>query len=222
MIRPELQDMTVSDWVAAKTEMNRGAFNQLVKVARVGGIQVPGIVSPYRNPRISFVSANDATMYQRVNDTDSLNKFNSSVKAWANKVESELKASADSRFSHVDRDVSDKFPRLSDSITAKVRFDKQYKLETRSVGFSIARHGVYQHQGAGTGHGGLVGGKWTDKYGKLQQTNPESYGKQGTGNRQSVHWFNSVIERNIDDLIEIVAEYSADLAVNINSILLPE
>lgn len=221
-IRPELQDMTVSDWINAKTGMTNGNFKKLVRIARVGGVEVPGMVAPTRNPRITFNSDNDTAMYQRVKDLESLNLFNSRVKSWAQKVEQELKASADSRFKHRDREVSEKFPRLSDSIQTKLRFDKTYKLETRSVGFSIARHGVYLHQGSGRGYGGLVGGKWTDKYGKLQHTNPTSYGKQGTGNRNAEHWFNSIIERNAPELLDIVADYSLDLVVNLNSILLPE
>jgi hypothetical protein len=218
----DLQDMTISDWMQAKNEMNRNSFRQIVKVARAGGIQIPSVVVPNYNPRITFQSDSDTDMYLRVKDTESLNKFNSSVKAWSAKVESELKASANSMFKHSDREVTADFPRLAESISTKLRFDKKYKLETRSVGFSIARHGVYLHQGAGTGHGGLVGGKWTDKYGKLKHTNPESYGRQGTGSREAMHWFNPVINRNMDELLNIVAEYSADIAVNINSILLPE
>jgi hypothetical protein len=222
MIRPELQDMTVSDWIQQKNNMNSRSFKQLLKVAKVGGIQIPGVLTNGRNPRITFVSENDTSMFQRVQDTESLTRFNMGVKMWAEKVETELKASAEASFKHSDREVSEQFPRLSESIMAKVKFDKTYKLETRSVGFTMARHGVFVHQGAGTGYGGYVGGKWTDKYGKLKYTDPESMGKQGTGSRKSVHWFNSVIERNMDELIEIVANYSLDIAVNINSILLPE
>lgn len=221
-MRPELQDMTVADWMQTKNGMNAGAFKQLVKIANVGGVQVPGVVSTTRNPRITFVSEDDSTMYQRVQDVESLDRFNSGVKAWSRKVEAQLKASANARFGHADRQLSTELPRLSDSIRAKVRFDKTYKLETRSVGFTIARHGVYLHQGAGSGYGGLTGSKWTDKYGTLKHTNPLSYGKQGTGERTAVHWFNSVIENNMEELIQIVADYSLDLAVNINSILLPE
>lgn len=221
-MRPELQDMTVSDWVNAKTGMNNNAFKQLVKIARVGGISVPGFVTGSRNPRITFVSDSDTAMYQRVKDVESVNTFNSRVKGWTQKVEQELKASAAASFGHPNRPISDDFPRLADSIKAKVRFDKTYKLETRSVGFTMARHGVYRHQGASRGYGGVVGGKWTDKYGTLKYTNPTSYGKQGTGNSDAVHWFNPVIERNAPELIEIVADYSLDLVVNMNSILLPE
>lgn len=222
MINKPLEEWTVSDWMQAKTEMNNSAFKKMVRISRVGKIQIPSVVVPNYNPRITFVSESDTAMYQRVKDVDSVNKFNSDIKAWTAKVEGELKASADAMFSHPDREISTDFPRLSESIKAKVRFDKQYKLETRSVGFSIARHGVYLHQGARRGHGGLVGGKWTDRYGKLKQTATSSLGKQGIGSSKAIHWFNPVIERNIDELIEIVANYSADIAVNINSILLPE
>lgn len=221
-MRPELQDMTVSDWMDAKFGMKSSSFKQLVKVARAGGIQVPSVVSSTRNPRITFVSESDTAMYQRVKDTESLNDFNSKVKSWAKKVEGELKASANSTFHHADRPISAEFPRLSDSIATNLRFDKTYKLETRSVGFSLARHGVYLHQGAGRGYGGVVGGKWTDRYGKLKTTLSSSLGKQGTGERDAEHWFNSVIQNNMEELTEIVANYSLDLAVNINSILLPE
>ena len=177
-IRPELQDMTVSDWMVAKTGMNNNAFKQLVKIAKVGGVQVPGVISPTRNARITFDSNNDIAMHQRVQDVESLNRFNSGIKAWAKKVEGELKQSADASFGHNERLVSEKFPRLSDSIKAKVKFDKAYKLETRSVGFTLARHGVYLHEGAGRGYGGLIGSKWTDNYGGLKWTNKDSYGKQ--------------------------------------------
>lgn len=222
MFNKPLEEWTVADFVEAKSQMNANAFKQILKVSRVGGIQVPSVVATNYNPRITFVSESDTSMYMRVRDRESLNRFNSQVKSWTKKVETELKASANSMFNHSEREVTDKFPRLADSIISKVKFDKTYKLETRSVGFSLARHGVYLHQGARKGYGGLVGGKWTDKYGKLKQTNPASYGKQGTGNSDAVHWFNPVILSNIDELIEIVAEYSADITVSINNLLLPE
>lgn len=224
-MRQELQDMTASDWMDAKMSMNAKSFKQLVKVANAGQISIPSTVVPNYNPRITFqsTSGDQTATFQRVKDIEALDKFNTGVKKWAKKVEKELKQSANSRFSHRATDqISTEFPRLSDSIKTNVRFDKQFKLETKSVGFSIARHGVYLHQGAGRGYGGLTGSKWTDKYGKYQTTKSDSFGKMGTGNRDSVHWFNEVINRNMDELADITAEYSLDLAINVNSIFLPE
>ena len=159
----------------------------------------------------------------RVKDVDAVNLFNTKVKAWATKVEGELKQSADSRFGHrVSELITTEFPRLSDSIKTNLRFDKQYKLETRSVGFSMARHGVYLHEGAGRGFGGLTGSKWTDKYGTLKTTASASEGKMGTGSRKAEPWFNDIIRNNEEELADILAEYSLDLVLNMNSIFLPE
>ena len=220
-MRSPAEDMTVADWMEAKTAMNANAFKQLVRVARAGGIELPAGLVPGFNPRITFDGLSDSAAYERVKDVEALNKFNAAVNQWASRVESELKASAQSSFGHRSGS-SDKFPSLASSIKANVRKDKNYRLETRSVGFSMARHGVYMYKGAGTGHGGFKGGKWTDQYGTLKTTDPESIGKMNTENRQSVDWFNSVINGNIEELIAIVADYSLDITVNLNSILIPE
>ena len=223
-MRKELTDFTIGDWIDAKTGMQASAFNRLVKTAKAGGVVVPSTVVANFSPRITFGSiGGDSATYIRVKDTDAVDRFNSSVKQWATKVESELKQSADSMFGHrISNQVSDEFPRLSDSIQTNLKFDKQFKLETRSVGFSIARHGVYLHQGAGRGHAGLTGSKWTDKYGKLKTTKDTSMGKMGTGSRKPAHWFNNIIQKHEEELADILAEYSLDLVLNMNSIFLPE
>lgn len=224
-MRPGLENMTIGDWIDAKTSMNANSFKQLVKVARVGGIVIPSTVVANFSPRITFgsISGSDTDMYMRVRDTAAVDKFNNSVQEWAIKVAMELKQSANSRFHHRMSDqITAEFPRLSDSIGVNIRFDNQYKLETRSVGFTLARHGVYLHQGAGRGYGGSTGSKWTDKYGRLKTTADSSLGKMGTGSRSAEHWFNDPIQNNMDELANIVAEYSLDLAINMDSIFLPE
>jgi hypothetical protein len=222
MTFPELHNFTTSDWMNAKHFMTANAFKKMIKTAKAGGIQIPSVLLPDFNPRITFISASDTAMYQRVKDVEAVGRFNKAILNWSNKVETELKASAQTMFKHRKRNVSEEFPRLSDSIKANVRFDKQYKLEANSVGFSFARHGVYQHYGAGKGYGGLTGSKWTDKYSRLKQTNALSMGAMGTGARDAVHWFNPVIKNNIKELENILAEYSVDIVLNLNSILLPE
>jgi hypothetical protein len=222
MIGRELDQWTTSDWVDAKNSMNANSFKQLVRVANTGHIQIPSIVVPNFNPRITFISESDTATYQRVKDIEAVNTFNTGVKQWGEKVEALLKQSAQSRFGHEDRPISDEFPRLSDSIKLNLRFDKAFKLETRSVGFSVARHGVYLHEGAGRGYGGLTSSKWTDKFGKIHTTKESSKGRMGTGNRTAEYWFNDIIRNNMPELAEIVANYSLDIVVNMNSIFLPE
>lgn len=220
-MRPDVMDMTVSDWMQAKTAMKQSAFSNLVKVAKAGGVQLPSFLAPNFHPRILFESLSETAQFQRVKDVEALTAFNDSVNKWAKKVEDELKTSAQSRFNHRAK-VTHLQPHLSDSIKANIYKDKKYKLETRSVGFSIARHGVFLHRGAGRGYGGFSGSKWTDKYGNIKSTSENSLGKMDTGSRQAVHWFNDVINRNIEELIGIVADYSLDITINLNSILLAE
>jgi len=224
MRQVELTEMTPADWVDAKTGMNNNAFNKLVRIARAGGVQIPSVVVANFSPRITFGSVGgDSSTFLRVKDVEAAERFNSRVKQWSEVVEQELKQSADARFGHRATDqISTEFPRLSESIKTNLRFDKQFKLETRSVGFSIARHGVYLHQGAGKGYAGLTGSKWTDKYDKVHTTAALSMGKMGTGNRTAEPWFNDIIRSHEDELADILAEYSLDLVLNMNSIFLPE
>lgn len=223
-LKKELQNWTVGDWVNAQIGLTNSAFRKKIKIAASGGIEVPSVVLPYRTPKILFedLTGDDFAMHERVKDEAALNEFNSGIKAWAEKVARELRSAANTTFSHREaKYVSALQPRLSESIQPNIRFDKKYKLETRSVGFSLARHGVFLHYGAGSGQGGLKGSSWTDRYGRLKKTNPKSLGKAGTGNRDEEHWFNSVIERNADELADIVAEYSLDITINMASMMLP-
>lgn len=220
----ELQDFTVGDWLDAKTGMNASSFRKKIRMAAAGGIEVPAVVLSGRSPRILFEdrSGNDFALFERVKDTEALKRFNQGVKAWAEKVSAELQSSAERSFGHRDaRYVNALQPRLSESIRPNIRFDKQYMLETRSVGFTLARHGVHLHYGSGTGEAGGQGSRWTDRYGRLKKTHPESIGKAGTGRREAEHWFNSVIERHAEELADILAEYSLDLTVNIAAAMLP-
>ena len=223
-IGKELQDWTVGDWIDAQTGLTNSAFRKKIKIAAAGGIKIPSVAMPNRVPRILFEdkTGNDFALAERVKDEEALNRFNSGIKAWADKVAGELRASASSTFGGRDaRQVNALQPRLSESIKPNVRFDKKYMLETRSVGFTLARHGVFLHYGAGTGEGGIKGSSWTDRYGKLKKTNPQSLGKAGTGNRNEEHWFNSVINRNAGELADIAAEYSLDITVNMAGMMLP-
>jgi hypothetical protein len=225
MIGKALEDWTVGDWVDAQSSMNNASFKKYLQTAKAGGIVVPSVVAFNFSPRITIgsLSGADSALYVRVRDEQNLKTFNDGVKNWCEKVKSELKASAENTFGHrISDQISTDFPRLSDSIQTNIRFDKTYKLETRSVGFSFARAGVYLHYGAGRGYAGMQGSKWTDQYGRLKTTNPESLGKMGTGERTGEHWFNDVIRRNVDELADILANYSLDLSLNMSNIFLPE
>jgi hypothetical protein len=84
------------------------------------------------------------------------------------------------------------------------------------VSFRFPRSLIWPHKGAGKGMGGSKGSVWYDKLGMKRTTDPNSFGKMGTGNRVAKEWFNSVMEADtgVDELATIVAEESADSIVN--------
>ncbi|MDR1370802.1 MAG: hypothetical protein LBJ72_11865 [Dysgonamonadaceae bacterium] len=164
--------------------------------------------------QLEIESVSEVAKYQRSLDSERMNQFNQDVKTWAKKVNKLLRASAQSK---VERDFF-----LSKSIKPTFGYDKQYAKEIKRVGFSFQREGIYIHKGAGKGQGGYKGSKWTDSYGQLKETNPESFLKMGTGNRKPIEWFNPVIESQIESLADIVAEYSGDLQINATRIIIPD
>lgn len=160
---------------------------------------------------VQFTNIGNTLRHERIADEVALKAFNQSVRSWSLKVQRQLRSNADRLFRHRPMsNVSARFPRLSESIQAKVRI---HQGEATSIGFSIARHGVYLHFGAGRGEGGRVGSRWVNKRGWYVRTREKSLGKAAT-HRTDVHWFNSVIDANIDELVEIVSTYSSDIAVN--------
>lgn len=153
---------------------------------------------------ISLVSISETNRYQRSLDTERVKAFNDEVKAWSIDTTSKLRVNV--------RMMVRKDVKLSESIEPNIYLKKG---ETDRIGFSFAREGVYIHKGAGRGQGGFRGGsKWTDKYGTLKKTNPDSFFLMGTGNRAPIRWFDPVIDANLPHLADIVAEYAADMQLD--------
>lgn len=146
----------------------------------------------------------------RLKDETRLQQFNDDVKKWVANVKQELK-------SNVASFVSNGGSNLSKSISGKV-YKKQG--EAYRIGFSFRREGIYLHYGSGREYAGSVGSHWIDRYGVKRETNPNAKFNQGTGKRRAMPWFDPVIERNINALADIVANYSADLAVDATHIFI--
>ncbi len=165
-----------------------------------------------KQARVIFTTVGDTLQHGRLQDKESVTQFNKEVRLWAKKVEAELKASAERSFGHRDSSkVTALFPRLSGSIKANTR---KVGGEIRRIGFSLARHGVHLHYGAGTGFGGQKGSRWINNKNDYVTTNKNSLGKISQSTRPAVHWFNDVIDKNIEELIEITANYTADIVIN--------
>lgn len=141
--------------------------------------------------------------YNMASDPERLLQFNQAIEEWQDKVILQLRASISSRSSTIARELS---PRA---------YTDKYGIIHR-LGFSFPRHGIYIHKGAGRGHGGFLGSKWT--YRKMvggvpvntsivRHTNPNSLGKQNEGDRMAFEWFDPVIRNHLDELADIVTKY---------------
>lgn len=161
---------------------------------------------------LSLESISETEKFQRSQDKESLKKFNSDVKGWAEDSENQLRVSIKSL---VKRDVY-----LSDSLRANLYYDRKYATEVNRIGFSFAREGVYIHKGAGRGQGGIIGGRWIDRHGSQKERAAKSAGLQGTGNRKPIRWFDPVIDRRLSILADIVSEYSATMQIDATNIFI--
>jgi hypothetical protein len=157
---------------------------------------------------LSLESSSETDKFHRRQDKEALKKFNNDVVQWTSDVETALKSSVRSL---VKRNVS-----LSDSITGRVFYDSKYAREANRIGFAFDRHGVYIHRGAGKGQGGTsTTSVWINRHGERKSRAPESTGKQGTGKRQPILWFNPVVAARLPQLADLVSDYSATMQVDI-------
>ncbi len=163
---------------------------------------------------LSLESISEVEKFDRSKDRPKQEQFNKDVEEWADQSKQALRVSIKSL---VKRDVY-----LSDSLRANIYYDRKYSKEVNRVGFSFVREGIYIHKGAGRGQGGVIGGRWIDRYGSLKSRNPESAGLQGTGNRRPIRWFDPVIDKRLPQLADIVADYSATMQVDATNIFIDD
>lgn len=130
-------------------------------------------------------------------DRDS--EYNKKARAWASRVSREMRTASPS-------------DRLRSSIKYKTR-TYQAKGPVGVVAFQFNRLGIYLEKGAGRGHGGVKGSRWTAPDGSLRRTDPASLGKMGKGNRPAKPFLQPAIDGHIDELSNIVADYAADITV---------
>lgn len=151
----------------------------------------------------SFASAQKAV---RTEDMAVTKEYNADVSKWTRERRVDLRRSVSQK---VKRNVS-----LSASIKGKVYHNRKGGSEAERIGFSFVREGIYIHKGAGRGQGGLIGGSWIDAHGRKKTRAPESAGKMATGNRQENKWFDTVMDKRLPQLADIVGNYSAMLQVD--------
>ena len=126
-------------------------------------------------------------------------EYNTKTRAWARKVLAEMRSTSPS-------------DRLRSGLKYKTRTGGS-RLPVRSISFGFDRLGIYLEKGAGRGHGGLKGSKWTGPDGTVRRTNPASLGKMDKGNRAAKPFLQPAIDRNLDELADIAAEFAGDMVV---------
>lgn len=126
-------------------------------------------------------------------------EYNKKARAWARKVLAEMRSTSPA-------------DRLRSGLKYKTRTGGA-KQPIRSISFGFDRLGIYIEKGAGRGHGGLKGSKWTGPDGTVRRTNPASLGKMDKGNRSAKPFLQPAIDRNLDELADIAAEFAGDMVV---------
>ncbi len=163
---------------------------------------------------IRLETISETERYTMAQDADRLTEYNKTIEAWQNSVAVQLRAT-----------IAGKSLRIAQELQPKAYTDK-YGIINR-LGFSFPRHGIYIHKGAGHKQGGYIGSKWAKlkvingievSTGIIRHTNPDSLGKQGTGNRRAFEWFDPVIKNRLPELADIVANYFDTMIIDATKI----
>lgn len=162
---------------------------------------------------LSLESTSEVEKFARRQDKDRVKQFNEDVTAWSIHTTRRLKINVRTM---IKRDLL-----LSDSIRPNLYYDRKYAKEVNRVGFSFVREGIYIHKGAGHGQGGFKGGsEWYNIHGAKKTTIRASLMKMGQGNRQPKEWFDPIIEQEIPQLADLIADYSATLQIDATNIFI--
>lgn len=177
------------------------------------------LVNQIRNSRrrsegLPFELSLDSFDMKDIRGTDKAAKkdYNKEIREWAKDQTMGLRRSVSQR---IRQDIG-----LSESIKEKVYYSRGAGREANRIGFSFLREGIYVHKGAGRGQGGLIGSTWTDSRGHKKRRDPQSAGKMGQANRPENKWFDTVIDRKLPQLADIVGNYSATLQVDATKLYL--
>lgn len=139
-------------------------------------------------------------MQNALADAITREKFNTEITALARETESALQAN-----------VAFDTGALEASISSRT---KKFYGQIDRISFPFLRYGVFRAKGAGKGYGGSKGSTWYNAKGEKKSTNPESFGKMSTGNREGDDWYAIVIEEQIPRYEDVTKEYYGELVVN--------
>jgi len=126
---------------------------------------------------------------------------NNIVRNWKNMVQGKLKSSL-SQFSEGKTGMVQRKGRGEDKVANSLKGSVHiYYNLADGVTFRFERHGVFLSKGVGRGYK-MTGGMVT------------KYSKNQNGKREAVDWFNAILEANVPELANRIAEINADAVVN--------
>ena len=158
---------------------------------------------------------------------DELNEYNAMIRKWSAMVRRKIFGNTlklrKGKPGTVTRGALTGKPRLEHKLKDNLIYKSHYHYgQIDGIGYSFERHGVFVHKGVGRGHilvgGVVVRGSHPNttlkKLAKDQGREVHSMILSGPVRRQPVDWFNTVIDKNVPELADKVAEMNADAAVN--------
>lgn len=163
---------------------------------------------------IRLETVSETERYTMAQDADRLTEYNNAINVWQNSVAAQLRTT-----------IASKSLRIARELQPRAYTDKYGIIN--QLGFSFPRHGIYIHKGAGHKQGGYIGSKWAKlkiingtevSTGIIRHTDPNSFGKQGTGNRRAFEWFDPVIKNRLPELADIVTNYFDTMIIDATKI----
>ncbi len=153
--------------------------------------------------------------------------YNLMIRRWASMVRRKLHSSV-LRFTHgKDGAVTRGLKKYSARTEFKLKDKISYRAhqdygQIDGVGFQFQRHGVFVHKGVGRGYvmsGGSVvlgrkPGNAVTAYAKAKNRAAGKTVLSGPVRRRPVEWFNPILDSNVPELADKVAQMNADAAVN--------
>lgn len=145
--------------------------------------------------------------------TVSTEDYNKEIRGWTAKVRNKLKY----RIRALGKKGRGDLVR---SLKSKTRTDHG---EIYNVSYQFERHGIFWHKGVGNGYvmkGGRVVRGFRPKVLRKTKKPIEPVEMPGVLKRKPAAWFNNVLNRNMPELADMVAEMRADQAVEATRMLI--
>ncbi len=158
---------------------------------------------------------------------EELNEYNTMIRKWSAMVRRKILGNTlklrKGKSGTITRGSLTGKPHLEYKLKDNLLYNPRYFYgQIDSVSYSFERHGVFVHKGVGRGYivvgntvvRGRRPGNALKKLAKANGREAQSVILSGPVRRQPVDWFNIIIDKNVPELADKIAELNANAAVN--------